>query len=75
MRPSLVRPCPICGESPLMPLEPPNVSMVVRTARGEQLVGGVLLYSCARNGHLIFLRSVDIDVSQLRPIATAAGAD
>ena len=75
MRSSLVRPCPICGEGPLLPLEPPNVSMVARTAKGEQLVGGVLLYSCARNGHLIFLRAVDLDLAQPRPTATAASAD
>jgi len=49
--------------------------MVARTAKGEQLVGGVLLYSCARNGHLIFLRAVDLDLAQPRPTATAASAD
>ena len=75
MRPSLVRPCPICGEAPLLPLEPPNVRMVARTDKGEQLVGGVLLYSCARNGHLIFLRAADLELTQPLPNAAAAGAD
>jgi hypothetical protein len=49
--------------------------MVARTDKGEQLVGGVLLYSCARNGHLIFLRAADLELTQPLPNAAAAGAD
>lgn len=52
--------CPICGQGPLRPL-PVAYRVTVSKADAPQQVGGLLVYQCAKEGHVFFVMAKDAE--------------
>ena len=74
MKPTLSRPCPLCGQGPLLLHQFPDTRIVATTSAKEQLLGGLVMYTCAGSNHVIFFRAADVEAEiHAGAVATSAG--